>query len=194
MTGGQVEEGRVELETGGAPVRLRSEVVVNSAGLRAPTVARLVRGPHRRFVPREHFAPGHYFALARASPFQHLVYPMPAPDVAHIHLVLDLAGKARFGPDIAWTDDARYAFDHRRARSFYDAIRRYYPDLADGDLEPDVVGIRPKIVPDGAPAADFVIQGPEIHGVSGLVNLFGIESPGLTACLAIADEVAARVG
>src|SRR5262249_52495834 len=143
---------------------------------------------------REHFARGHYFVLAGRSPFRHLVYPMPAPGALGIHVTLDLAGRARFGPDITWAHEVSYAFDEGRAPAFYDAIRRYYPALVEGDLEPGYVGIRPKIVPEGAPAADFVIQGPETHGVPGLVNLFGIESPGLTACLAIADEVAARLG
>jgi L-2-hydroxyglutarate oxidase LhgO len=168
--------------------------VVNSAGLHAPAVARTVQGLDQRFVPREHFARGHYFVFGGRSPFGHLVYPMPAPGALGIHVTLDLAGRARFGPDITWTHEPSYAFDEGRAPAFYDAIRRYYPGLADGALEPGYVGIRPKIVPEGAPAADFVIQGPEVHGVPALVNLFGIESPGLTACLAIADEVAARLG
>jgi L-2-hydroxyglutarate oxidase LhgO len=195
VIGGEVEDGGVELEVGGeGPVRVRCKAVVNSAGLYAPSVARMMRGLHRRFIPREHFARGHYFVLAGRSPFEHLVYPMPAPRAAGIHVTLDLAGRARFGPDIAWTPEVSYAFDEGRAQTFYDAIRRYYPGLADGDLERGYVGIRPKIVPEGTPAADFVVQGPEVHGVPGLVNLFGIESPGLTACLAIADEVAARLG
>jgi L-2-hydroxyglutarate oxidase LhgO len=118
---------------------------------------------------------------------------MPAAGAPHIHATLDLAGRARFGPDIEWTREPSYAFDEGRSGRFYDAIRRYWPGLADGDLEPGWVGVRPRIVPEGAPAADFVIQGPEAHGVPGLVNLFGIESPGLTACLAIADEVTARL-
>ena len=195
VTAGEVEDGRITLDVGGAdPIRVRCKAVVNAAGLHAPSVARALRGLDARFVPREHFARGHYFVLARPSPFEHLVYPMPAPGALGIHVTLDLAGRARFGPDISWTPEVSYAFDEQRAPSFYDAIRRYYPALADGDLEPGYVGIRPKIVPEGAPAADFVIQGPEVHGVPGLVNLFGIESPGLTASLAIAGEVASRLG
>ncbi len=191
--GAEVERGGIELDVGDS-VRVRSNMVVNSAGLYAPRVARSMRGLHPRFVPNEYYARGHYFTLARASPFQHLVYPMPAPGALGIHVTLDLAGRARFGPDITWIEDVDYAFNEERAPIFYDAIRRYYPGLADGDLEPGYVGIRPKLVPEGARASDFVIHGPETHGVHGLVNLFGIESPGLTACLAIADEVALRLG
>lgn len=195
VMGGQVQEGGIVLDVGGAdPVSVRCKVVVNSAGLQAPGVARTLGGLDPSFVPREHFAKGHYFVLAGRSPFNHLVYPMPAPGAHGIHVTLDLSGRARFGPDIAWTHDVDYAFDEGRAQTFYDAIRRYYPGLADGALEPGYVGIRPKLVPEGTPAADFVVQGPETHGVPGVVNLFGIESPGLTACLSIADEVAARLG
>lgn len=195
VIGAAVEDGGIALEVGGKdPVRVRAQSVVNSAGLHAPRVARAIRGLNEDFIPRAHFARGHYFVLAGRSPFEHLVYPMPAPGALGIHVTLDLAGKARFGPDITWTEEVSYAFDEGRAPTFYEAIRRYYPGLADGDLEPGYVGIRPKIVPEGTPAADFAIRGPETHAIPGLVNLFGIESPGLTACLAIADEVAARLG
>jgi L-2-hydroxyglutarate oxidase LhgO len=195
VLGGALEDLGVVLDVGGAdPVRVRCRALVNAAGLHAPRLARALRGVPSEGVPREHFARGHYFALAGPSPFEHLVYPMPAPGALGIHVTLDLAHRARFGPDIAWTTDVDYAFDEARAPAFYDAIRRYYPALPDGALEPGYVGIRPKIVPEGAPSADFVIQGPEVHGVARLVSLFGIESPGLTACLAIADEVAARLG
>lgn len=192
---GRIEDGSIDLDVGGSdPIQVRCKTVVISAGLHASSVARTIRGLTHDFIPRAYFARGHYFTLAGPSPFEHLVYPMPAPGALGIHVTLDLAGRARFGPDITWTDEVNYAFDEGRAPTFYEAIRRYHPGLADGDLEPGYVGIRPKIVPEGARAADFVIQGPETHGVPGLVNLFGIESPGLTACLAIADEVAARLG
>jgi L-2-hydroxyglutarate oxidase LhgO len=195
VMGGQVEDRGIVLEVGGkGPVSVRCQTVVNSAGLHAPSVARTLRGLNPAFVPGEYFARGHYFALAGRSPFQHLVYPMPAPGALGIHVTLDLSGRARFGPDLTWSPEVDYAFDEGRAQTFYHAIRRYYPGLADGALDPGYVGIRPKIVPEGTPAADFVVQGPEVHGVPGLVNLFGIESPGLTACLAIADEVAGRLG
>jgi L-2-hydroxyglutarate oxidase LhgO len=191
VLGGELGQGGIELDVG---TRLACSVLVNAAGLYAPRVARSLRGLSHDIIPREYFARGHYFVLGRASPFRHLVYPMPAPGALGIHVTLDLAGQARFGPDITWAEDVSYAFDEGRAPAFYAAIRRYYPALADGDLEPGYVGIRPKIVPEGAKGADFVVQGPADHGVPGLVNLFGIESPGLTACLAIAEEVAARVG
>ena len=195
VLGAEVGAGGIELEVGGSePIHVRCRAVVISAGLHAPSVARAVRGLHPRFVPREYFARGHYFVLTGRSPFAHLVYPVPVPGALGIHVTLDLAGRARFGPDITWADGVNYAFDEGRAPAFYDAIRRYYPGLEGGSLSPGYVGIRPKIVPEGAKAADFVIQGPEVHGVPGLVNLFGIESPGLTACLAIGDEVAARLG
>lgn len=193
VIGAKVSRAHIELDIADS-VRVRARTLVNSAGLYAPRVARSMRGLHPRFVPSEYFARGHYFTLTRSSPFHHLVYPMPAPGALGIHVTLDLAGRARFGPDITWSDEVNYAFDDTRRAAFYDAIRRYYPGLADRDLEPGYVGIRPKLVPEGARAVDFVIHGPETHGIHGLVNLFGIESPGLTACLAIADEVALRLG
>jgi L-2-hydroxyglutarate oxidase LhgO len=191
---GAVVGGGFELEVGGAaPFRARCRALVNSAGGHAPRVARLLRGLDPELIPPAYFAKGHYFRLAGDSPFEHLVYPVPAPGSLGIHVTIDLAGRARFGPDITWVDDLDYTFDEARAPVFYEAIRRYMPGLADDQLEPGYVGIRSKIAPDGAPNADFVIQGKEVHGIDGLVSLFGIESPGLTACLAIADEVAARM-
>jgi L-2-hydroxyglutarate oxidase LhgO len=195
VVAGRVDDDGLALAIGGAtPLAVRARVVVNAAGLRAPAVARAIAGLDPALVPRAHFARGHYFVLAGRSPFARLVYPMPAPAALGIHVTLDLAGRARFGPDLAWCDDVDYTFDDARAPGFYAAVRRYYPALADGALAPGYVGVRPKLVPAGAPPADFVIDGPERHRVPGLVNLFGIESPGLTACLAIADEVAARLG
>jgi L-2-hydroxyglutarate oxidase LhgO len=195
VTGGERTSEGIALDVGGAaPTRVLARTVVNAAGLRAPAVARSLSGVDAAVVPPAYFARGHYFALQRPSPFSRLVYPMPAPGALGIHVTLDLAGRARFGPDICWASEASYALDEGREPIFRDAIRRYYPALADGDLAPGYVGVRPKIVPEGAPAADFVVQGPEAHGVRGLVNLFGIESPGLTACLALAEEVAARLG
>jgi L-2-hydroxyglutarate oxidase LhgO len=168
-------------------------VLVNSAGLRAPTVAASLEGFGRRFIPREFYAKGNYYSLSGKNPFSRLVYPVPEPGGLGVHVTLDLAGQARFGPDVEWVDriglKEDYAVDPRRAERFYAAIRRYWPDLPDGALIPGYAGIRPKTAGPKEPAPDFEIQGPRAHGVAGLVHLFGIESPGLTASLALARRV-----
>jgi L-2-hydroxyglutarate oxidase LhgO len=180
----------IELQVAGAePVLART--LVNCAGIRAPSVARRIEGYPARQAPRELYAKGNYYTLARRSPFSRLVYPVPEPGGLGVHVTLDLGGRARFGPDVEWVDAIDYRVDPRRAERFYAAIRRYWPGLPDGALEPGYAGIRPKISGPGEPAADFVIQGPRQHGVPGLVHLFGIESPGLTASLALADDAAA---
>jgi L-2-hydroxyglutarate oxidase LhgO len=163
--------------------------LVNSAGLRAPTAARKIEGYPGPLAPRELYAKGNYYSLTRRAPFARLVYPVPEPGGLGVHLTLDLAGQARFGPDVEWVERVSYEVDPRRAKRFYAAIRRYWPALPDGALAPGYAGIRPKIVGPAEKAVDFVVQGPREHGVPGLVNLFGIESPGLTAALAIADYV-----
>jgi L-2-hydroxyglutarate oxidase LhgO len=194
VLGGYVNDTGIVLDVGGVdPIKVHCTTVINAAGLFAARVARTICGVAPSSVPVAYFAQGHYFLLARQSPFKHLVYPMPTLGGLGIHVTLDLAGGARFGPDIAWGEGVSYAFDEGRAAAFYRAIRTYYPGLPDGALQPGYVGVRPKIVPEGMPAADFVFQGPETHGAPGLLNLYGIESPGLTACLAIADEVVARL-
>ncbi len=174
------------------PVSCR--ILVNSAGLRAPSVARLIDGFPPERVPRELYAKGNYYVLAGRPPFSRLIYPVPEPGGLGVHVTLDLAGQARFGPDVEWVERigraVDYAVDPRRSERFYAAIRRYWPGLPDGALAPGYAGIRPKISGPQEPPADFVIQGPAEHGVRGLVNLFGIESPGLTASLALADDVA----
>ncbi|MBS7700875.1 MULTISPECIES: NAD(P)/FAD-dependent oxidoreductase [unclassified Chelatococcus] len=172
---------------------LRARTVINAAGLHAPAVARALEGMPGEKVPQAYFAKGNYFGLSTRAPFAHLIYPVPVPGGLGTHLTLDLAGRARFGPDVEWIDEVNYAVDPLRAASFYGAIRRYWPDLPDGVLQPDYSGIRPKIAPASAGTQDFRIEGPESHGVAGLVNLFGIESPGLTSSLAIADHVAGLV-
>ena len=178
--------------------RILAKTLVNSAGLRAPSVARLISGFPPERIPRELYAKGNYYSLAGRPPFSRLVYPVPEPGGLGVHVTLDLAGQARFGPDVEWVDHIGraddYAVDPRRADRFYAAIRRYWPALPDGALAPGYAGIRPKISGPGEPAADFVIQGPAEHGIAGLVNLFGIESPGLTASLALADDVAKLFG
>jgi L-2-hydroxyglutarate oxidase LhgO len=193
VTGGRVSEAGLELAIGGVdPMRLRARQFVNAAGLMAPALARSLAGMPPDRIPGTWWARGNYFTLSGRSPFSRLIYPVPVPGGLGTHLTLDLGGQARFGPDVEWIDEIAYDVDPRRGDSFYAAIRRYWPDLPDGALHPAYSGIRPKIVPPGATGQDFVVQGPEAHGVPGLVNLFGIESPGLTAALALADEVVGR--
>ena len=178
----------------GGPLTLRARLVVNSAGLAAPALARGLEGFPAKHVPLARFARGNYFALQGRAPFTRLIYPVPVPGGLGIHLTLDLGGQARFGPDVEWLDQPDYTVDPARAAVFYPAIRRYWPGLPDGALVPAFAGVRPKIAAAGEPQADFVIQGPAVHGVPGLVNLFGIESPGLTSSLVLADLVAAAAG
>jgi L-2-hydroxyglutarate oxidase LhgO len=181
----------LELTTGGpAPYEVKCKLLVNAAGLGATGLAGRVAGIRPGAVPRAYFAKGSYFTVPGRAPFSRLIYPVPVPGGLGVHLTLDLGGQARFGPDVEWVDRIDYQVDARRAEGFYAAIRRYWPDLADGALQPAYAGIRPKIVPPEIAAQDFVIQGRKTHGVAGLINLFGIESPGLTASLALADMVA----
>ena len=192
VKGGRVRDGGIELAVGGeSPTTVRFKRVVNAAGLWAQSVASTLEGMPSSAIPPTHFARGHYFVLDRPSPFHHLVYPLATRDFLGVHVTLDMAGRCRFGPDVEWIDAIHYPVDPARAAPFYAVIRRYWPGLPDGALYPDYAGIRAKITPRGAPAADFVIQGPAAHGVAGLINLYGIESPGLTASLALADRVAA---
>jgi len=180
----------VELTAGDAePAVVRFRLVVNCAGLWAQDVSRRIEGVRASSIPPQYFAKGHYFVMPGRSPFRHLVYPVPVPGGLGTHLTLDLGGQARFGPDVEWVSGVDYAFDESRSALFYDSIRRYYPGLEDGALVPGFTGVRPKITPPGTPAADFIVQGPGEHGVAGLVNLYGIESPGLTSALALADHV-----
>ena len=191
VVGGRIGDEGIELQIGGAdPMSLRARLFINAAGLQAPALARSLTGMPADHVPGTWWAKGNYFTLTGRSPFSRLIYPVPVPGGLGTHLTLDLAGQARFGPDVEWIERIDYEVNPRRGDSFYAAIRRYWPDLPDDALQPAYSGIRPKIVPPGAPAQDFVIQGEAMHGVRGLVNLFGIESPGLTASLAIAEHVA----
>lgn len=170
--------------------QIHAHLFVNCAGLHAPAVAASIEGFPPQHVPRAYFAKGNYFTLAGRSPFSRLIYPVPEPGGLGTHLTLDLAGRARFGPDVEWVDRLDYEVNPARGERFYDAVRRYWPALPDGALEPAYSGIRPKIAGPGEPAADFRIEGVETHGVRAVINLFGIESPGLTASLAIAEHVA----
>lgn len=187
---GRIADDGIVLEVGGAtPMTLCAQSVVNSAGLHAPALAARLEGFKRELVPTPYFCKGNYFTLAGARPFSHLVYPVPEEAGLGVHVTIDLGGQVRFGPDVEWVDGIDYDVDPRRAEVFYAAIRTYYPGLKDGAIEPGYAGMRPKISPKGTQAADFVVQGPREHGVPGLVNLFAIESPGLTASLALAEEV-----
>jgi len=187
--------GGLAVETGGVePVRLTASVVVNCAGLHAADVAGGIDGLDRKYVPTIRFAKGNYFSLTARAPFQRLVYPAPHSHGLGVHMTLDLAGRARFGPDVEWVDAIDYGVDFHRCDGFAEAIRRYWPGLPDDALTPAYSGIRAKLGGPDDPASDFRIDGPDRHGVRGLVNLFGIESPGLTSSLAIAEEVADILG
>ncbi|UTH75714.1 NAD(P)/FAD-dependent oxidoreductase [Chromobacterium sp. IIBBL 290-4] len=189
LEGGEITADGIVLRIAGMEILARR--VVNAAGLFAPDVARALAGVPPEAIPQARYARGVYFSLQGRAPFSRLIYPLPEPGGLGSHLTLDLGGQARFGPDVEWVDGVDYRVDPARAAAFYQAVRRWWPQLADGALSPGYAGIRAKIAGPGEPDADFLIQGPPAHGVTGLVNLFGIESPGLTSCLAIADAAAA---
>jgi L-2-hydroxyglutarate oxidase LhgO len=174
--------------------RLRTQKLVNCAGLHAPALAAQFQGLDSGHVPKAFFAKGNYFVLAGSAPFTHLIYPVPESAGLGVHLTLDLGGQAKFGPDVQWVNSPDdLAVDPARGAAFYQQVRKYWPALPDGALVPGYAGIRPKVSAPNAPAADFIIQGPLDHGVPGLVNLFGIESPGLTSALAIGEMVVAML-
>jgi len=192
LSGKATNEG-IELEIGGEmPITITANIVVNGAGLSAIKLARLIEGLDASHIPDDYYCKGNYFTLGAKAPFSHLIYPVPEKAGLGVHLTLDMGGQARFGPDVEWLnngDDIDYEVNPSRGDIFYDAIRRYWPDLKDGDLHADYSGVRPKIQAPGEEARDFLIQGPSVHGILGFINLFGIESPGLTSSLAIAEEV-----
>ncbi len=195
VTAGRITGEGIELEVGGTePMRLRCRLVINSAGLHAPAVAGKIAGMPSDRIPTAYYAKGNYFTLTGRSPFSRLIYPVPVPSGLGVHITVDLGGQAKFGPDVEWIPDIDYSVDPHRSDKFYAAVRKYWPALKDGALQPGYAGIRPKIVPPGAPAQDFTIAGPADHGVPGLIHLFGIESPGLTASLALAEHVRALAG
>ncbi len=195
VLGGAPAGDGLDLDLGGAePMRVRAGQVFNCAGLQAAEVARAIRGTPPASVPPVYLAKGNYYSLTGPAPFSRLVYPVPEAAGLGVHLTLDLAGQARFGPDVEWVDRIDYEVDPARADSFYAAIRRYWPELPDGALQPAYAGIRPKLQGPGDPVRDFLIQGEDQHGIRGLWNLLGIESPGLTACLALARLVAVQAG
>ena len=192
--GANAENG-FELEIGGPDgMQLQTKLLINCAGMSAPAVAQKISGLAKGQIPKAYFAKGNYFSLSGKSPFTHLIYPIPEPGGLGVHLTLDMGGQAKFGPDVEWLDieseeQIDYTVDSKRGDGFYDAVRRYWPDLRDGALQPDYSGVRAKIVPPNSPAGDFCFNGPKDHGLQGLFNLYGFESPGLTSSLAIARHL-----
>lgn len=169
--------------------RVHARLVINAAGLWAPQLAAAIHGVPRETIPQAYYARGVYFALQGRNPFSRLIYPLPEAGGLGTHLTLDLAGQARFGPDVEWIAEVDYQLNPQRAEQFYRSIRRWWPQLPDDSLAAAYCGVRPKIAGPGMADADFLIQGADQHGVPGLINLYGIESPGLTASLAIAEYV-----
>ncbi len=190
----QADSIALRIDSDGESIALLARSVINSAGLGACDLARRIDGLDAQYVPPNYFAKGSYFTCAGRSPFSRLIYPLPEAGGLGVHLTLDLGGQMRFGPNVKWLDHIDYEVDVDDAPAFAAAVRRFWPALPDGALQPGYAGIRPKISGPGEPAADFRIDGPTVHGVPGLVNLFGIESPGLTASLAIAEEVRGCLG
>ncbi len=201
VAGGRIAPDGIVLAVGNGSdtTQLKARFIVNAAGLAATQFARSLAGFPAAHCPTPHYAKGNYYGLAGRAPFSRLIYPLPEPGGLGVHLTLDLGGQARFGPDVEWLPDhwidrPDYTVDPERSSGFYAEVRRYWPGLPDDALAPAYCGVRPKISGPQDPAADFLIQGPAAHGVPGLVNLFGIESPGLTSALAIADAVCAELG
>tara|TARA_Y100000994_G_scaffold17791_1_gene13178 strand:- start:225 stop:1349 length:1125 start_codon:yes stop_codon:yes gene_type:complete len=195
VEGGIIEGDGVNLSIGGAtPTTLKAKFVINSAGLHAQRMASNIVGVPKETIPPCYYAKGNYYSLLGKAPFKRPIYPVPEKAGLGVHVTVDLGGQIRFGPDVEWIDGLNYDVDPARADAFYSAVRAYYPDLPDGAIQPGYSGIRPKLQAPGEAARDFMVQGPNEHGVAGLVNLYGIESPGLTASLAIADRVALLLG
>lgn len=191
VTGGRVGGSIIEIDTGGEePMIIGCNLFINSASLNAPQLASTLQGLDGSHVPKAYYGKGSYFSMAGKAPFSRLIYPCPSTGGLGVHLTVDVGGQARFGPDVEWVDEPDYNVDPRRADEFYALVRRYWPGLPDGALQPSYAGVRPKIVPPGNMTQDFRIDGPEQHGVPGLINLFGMESPGLTSSLAIGRFVA----
>jgi len=192
VSGASIETDGIRIDTrdaDGEGFTLKAGALVNAAGLDAQALAGRIEGFPQDLVPPLWLARGNYFALSGRSPFSRLIYPVPVHGGLGVHLTLDMSGSARFGPDVEWIDSVDYTVDPGRSAAFYDEIRRYWPGLADGVLQPAYAGVRPKLSGPGQPTADFIVQGPADHGAGQIVNLFGIESPGLTSSLAIADHV-----
>lgn len=196
---GQNAKSGFELEIGGADgMRIQAKLLINCAGMSAPAVAQRIEGLSQQQIPKAYFAKGNYFSLSGKSPFNHLIYPIPEPGGLGVHLTLDMAGQAKFGPDVEWLEideenQIDYTVNPARGEGFYEAVRRYWPDLKDRALQADYSGVRSKIVPPNAPAGDFCFNTPKDHGLEGLFNLYGFESPGLTSSLAIAQHLEGQI-
>ena len=195
VEGGRVAEDGIELQVGGdGAMILKARTVINAAGLHTQKLVHMLDGFPKDRIPPWHYCKGNYYALSGCqAPFSTLIYPAPETAGLGVHLTLDLAGQARFGPDVEWIEEINYDVNPRRSDGFYEAVRKYWPGLPDGSLKPGYAGIRPKIQAPGEPPVDFVIHSPRDHGVPGLINLYAIESPGMTSSLAIADHVAGLV-
>lgn len=191
VKGGEIRDDGILLNVGGDdPMQLLCRTVINSAGLYATEIAGNMQGMPQDLVPQTYYTKGNYYSLTGKKPFNRLVYPAPTTEFLGVHISIDMGGQARFGPDVEQSPVIDYDVDPGRADHFYDSVRRYWPGLKDGALQPSYSGIRPRITAPGVPLCDFVIQGPREHGIAGLVNLFGIESPGLTSSMPIAAHVA----
>lgn len=184
-----------ELEIGGADgMKIQTKLLINCAGMSAPAIARKIQSLSEAQIPKAYFAKGNYFSLSGKSPFKHLIYPIPESGGLGVHLTLDMGGQAKFGPDVEWLEideesQIDYTVNPKRGEGFYEAVRRYWPGLKDNALQPDYSGVRAMIVPPNSPAGDFCFNTPMDHGLEGLFNLYGFESPGLTSSLAIAKHL-----
>ncbi|BDT79152.1 NAD(P)/FAD-dependent oxidoreductase [Polynucleobacter yangtzensis] len=188
-----------ELEIGGADgMKIQTKLLINCAGMSAPAIAKKIEGLDQGQIPKAYFAKGNYFSLSGKSPFKHLIYPIPEPGGLGVHLTLDMGGQAKFGPDVEWLEideenQIDYTVNPKRGEGFYAAVRKYWPGLKDNALQPDYSGVRAKIVPPNTPAGDFCFNTPKDHGLEGLFNLYGFESPGLTSSLAIAKHLEGQI-
>ncbi len=196
---GENAKGGFELEIGGADgMKIQTKLLINCAGMSAPAIAKKIQSLSEDHIPKAYFAKGNYFSLSGKSPFKHLIYPIPEPGGLGVHLTLDMGGQAKFGPDVEWLEineesQIDYTVNPKRGDGFYEAVRRYWPDLKDNALQPDYSGVRAKIVPPNSPAGDFCFNTPQDHGLEGLFNLYGFESPGLTSSLAIAKHLEGQI-
>ena len=188
-----------ELQIGGADgMKIQTKLLINCAGMSAPAIAKKIEGLTQETIPKAYFAKGNYFSLSGKSPFKHLIYPIPEPGGLGVHLTLDMGGQAKFGPDVEWLEideenQIEYSVNPKRSEGFYEAVRKYWPGLKDNSLQPDYSGVRAKIAPPNAPAGDFCFDTPKEHGLEGLFNLYGFESPGLTSSLAIAQYLEGQI-